>query len=258
MPRIAFQGAANARDLGGIAATDGRKVAGDQLIRSDGLSGLTDADEDLLVGLGLRTVLDFRTTAEIAQLGADRLPADVDVIGLPVNAGDLAGFLAVIGDQDKQRELLGDGKGVEFMKRVNRELVSDDACRQQFARALRVIADAQHRPVLFHCTAGKDRTGWMTAIVLTALGVPRDAVMADYLATNDYVWPIFEKQLAPLAGAGQLDLELFRPLIVQHPDYLNAAFDEAETRYGSFDEFLVRGLDFDSDDLNGLRAALLS
>lgn len=258
MPRIAFQGASNVRDLGGIATTDGRKVSGDQVVRADSLSGLTDADLDLLVALGLRTVLDFRTGAEVEQLGADRLPAAVNLVSLPVNAGDLAGFLSVIGDVGKQRELLGDGKASQFMRRINREFVSDDAYRQQFARVLRIIADDDRRPLLFHCTAGKDRTGWMAAILLTALGVPRETVMADYLATNQYVWPTFERQFAPLVGAGQLDLDLFKPLLVQDPDYLDASFDEVESRYGSFGEFLVRGLDFDSADLSRLRTRLLS
>lgn len=258
MPRIAFQGASNVRDLGGIATTDGRKVQSDQVVRADSLSRLTDADEDLLATLGVATVIDFRTTAEVEQLGTDRLPPDVSVVALPVNAGDLAGFLSVIGDVSKQRELLGDGKAGQFMRRINREFVSHDEYRQQFARALRIIADDSRRPVLFHCTAGKDRTGWMAAIVLTALGVPRETIMADYLATNEYVWPMFERQLAPLVGAGQLDLDLFKPLLVQEPDYLDASFDEVESRYGSFGEFLVRGLDFDSADLTRLRASLLS
>ena len=258
MPRIALQGASNVRDLGGIATADGQKVTGDQLVRADALSKLTDADVDLLADLALRTVIDFRTTAEAVALGADRLPPDVGAVALPVSAGDLERFLGIIGDVAKQREILGDGKGVQFMQRVNREFVSDDAHRQQFARALRIIADDDRRPVLFHCTAGKDRTGWMTAILLTVLGVSRETVMADYMATNDYVWPAYEKQLAPLAEAGQLDLDLFKPLLVQHPDYLDAAFDEVETEYGSFGEFLVRGLDFDSADVAGLRASLLA
>ncbi len=258
MPRIALHGAHNLRDLGGIAAASGRKLVSDQLIRGDSLSKLNDADVDLLGMLSLRTVIDFRSLAEVARLGPDRLPPDVEAVELPVNAADLDQFIGLVGHVGRQREQLGDGKAARFMERVNRDFVSNDTQRKQFAQALRLIADDARRPVLYHCTAGKDRTGWMTAILLTALDVPRETIMADYLATNDYVWPAYEKQLHPLARLHQLDLNVFKPLIVQDPAYLDAAFDEVAIRYGSFENFLADGLGFSADDTQRLRSALLA
>lgn len=256
MPHIALQGATNVRDLGGTVTSSGRKLAGGRVVRGNSLSKLTDSDLEALAGLGLRTVIDFRSLGEAEQLGPDRLPAGAVGVALPIDAGDVQAFIGLFGDLGRQRELLGDGKAAEFMRLANREFVATDAHREQFAAALRVIADESRQPVLFHCTAGKDRTGWMAAIVLTALGVPREAVMEDYLASNEYMWPAFEAQLRPLAAAGQLDMEVFEPLLKQHPSYLDSAFEEVSRRYGSFEEFLASGLSFSGEDLERLRATL--
>jgi len=247
-----MQGALNVRDLGGIATGSGAKISPGRVIRSDALSKLTDEDVATLAGMALRTAIDFRSTHEVASAGTDRLPAGAAAIALPVDAANLEELFAA--GRDTLDDLLGDGKGVAFMLGINRLFVTDPALRAQFGRALHLIADEGRQPVLFHCTAGKDRTGWMSAILLTALGVPRDAVTADYLATNDYVWPAYE---AMLAGQENL-LALVKPLLVQDAAYLNAAFDEVETRYGGFGEFLADGLDFNAADVERLRAGLLT
>ena len=262
MARIALQGAVNVRDLGGIATASGQRLVSGQLIRGDSLSRLTDADVDLLGLLSLRTVIDFRSLPEASHLGPDRLPPGADAVDLPVQAADLDHIVRHLGNIGALRELLGFGKAAEFMRRVNREFVADDTQREQFARALRLIAADDARPVLFHCTAGKDRTGWMTAVLLTTLGVPREAIMADYLATNDYIWPAYSRRLG-LLGEGaalvrQAELAVFKPLLVQDPGYLEAAFDEVKSRYGAFDDFLADGLGFGPADVSQLRSALLT
>jgi protein-tyrosine phosphatase len=247
---IAMRGALNVRDLGGIATGSGQKVGRGRVLRSDALSDLADADVAVLAGMGLRTAIDFRSIEEVKRSGADRLPAGTAAIALPISAGNLDEFFTA--GPSRLHELLGDGRAERFMLDINRQFVADPAHRAQFGRALHLVIDAGRRPVLYHCTAGKDRTGWMTAILLTALGVPRDAVTADYLATNDYVWPAYAEQLA---ATGLLDL--VRPLLVQDPAYLDAAFAEVELRYGSFTGFLDRGLGFTGADLGRLRSELL-
>jgi protein-tyrosine phosphatase len=247
-----MQGALNVRDLGGLATGSGRKVGPGRVIRSDALSKLTDEDLATLAGMALRTAIDFRSTHEVASAGPDRLPSGAAAIALPIDAANLEELFAA--DPAGLADLLGDGKGAEFMLGINRQFVADPEHRAQFGRALHLIADADRQPALFHCTAGKDRTGWMAAILLTALGVPREAITADYLATNDYVWPAYE---AMLGGHGDL-LALVKPVLVQDAAYLDAAFDEVDTRYGDFDGFLTEGLDFTDADVDRLRAGLLS
>jgi protein-tyrosine phosphatase len=249
---IAMHGALNVRDLGGIATRSGRKISAGRVIRSDALSELTDEDVATLAGMGLRTAIDFRSTHEVADAGSDRLPSGAAAIALPVDAANLEELFAA--GPDALYELLGDGKGTQFMLRINRQFVTDPAHRAQFGRALHLIADSDRQPALFHCTAGKDRTGWMAAILLTALGVPRDAVMTDYLATNDYVWPAYA---ATLGSLGDL-LTLVKPVLMQDPAYLDAAFAEVDARFGGFDGFLAGGLDFAPADVDRLRAGLLT
>jgi protein-tyrosine phosphatase len=257
---IALRGALNVRDLGGVATEAGRKVVQGRVFRADALSKLTAEDLGVFAGLGLRTAIDFRSPHEVNSAGPDLLPAGATAVALPIEAGNLDYFLAVMasGDLARQSEALGDGKAAQFMLGINRQFVDDPQHLAQFGRALHLIADPGRQPVLYHCTAGKDRTGWMTAILLTALGVPRDAIMADYLATNDYVWPAYQRLLKPLADAGQLvDPALVKPLLLQEPGYLTAAFDEVDAKFGSFGAFLAGGLDFTGADLERLRSILL-
>jgi protein-tyrosine phosphatase len=257
---IALRGALNVRDLGGTATETGRKVVQGRVFRADALSKLTGEDLDVLAGLGLRTAIDFRSPHEVTNAGADLLPAGATAVALPIEAGNLDDFIAVMagGDLAKQQEVLGDGKAAQFMLRINRQFVGDPQHLAQFGRALHLIADTGRQPVLYHCTAGKDRTGWMTAILFTALGVPRDTIMADYLATNDYVWPAYQGALQSLADAGRLaDPALVKPLLVQEPGYLTAAFDEVDARFGGFGAFLAGGLGFTGADLERLRSTLL-
>lgn len=260
MSRLPLDGAVNARDLGGLPAADGRTTASGRLLRADALASLTDPDLELLARLGLRTAIDFRGPAEVEAGGPDRLPAGTTAIALPIEAGDLGTFVTAFtsGDLRQQADLLGEGKAARFMLDMNRQFVADPEYRAQFGRALHLIADPDRQPALFNCTAGKDRTGWMAAVVLTALGVPPDVVLADYLASNEFVWPAYQPMVESLAQAGQLaDPELLKPLLVQDPAYLLAAFDEAESRYGGFGSFLADGLGFGPADVKRLRGSLL-
>jgi len=113
-------------------------------------------------------------------------------------------------------------------------------------------------PLLQHCTSGKDRAGWMTAIVLTALGVPRELVLRDYLLSNDYHRAGHDRLRLDLLKTGIMaDPGLLRPVLEQSATYLGAAFEEADRRYGSFGRFLTHGLEITEAMLDGLRRALL-
>jgi protein-tyrosine phosphatase len=113
-------------------------------------------------------------------------------------------------------------------------------------------------PLLYHCSGGKDRAGWMTAIALTALGVPRELVLRDYLLSNDFHRTGYQKLRFDLVKTGIVaDPELLRPILEQSPTYLGAAFEEADRRYGSFGGFLTRGLQVSEAMLGGLRRTLL-
>lgn len=255
---VRLRGAPNLRDLGGRRNRDGRGVRVGLLYRSGALATLTDADVTVLAGLGLRTVVDFRLAAEVADGGADRLPPGLRPTALPVGGGSLDGFyaLAKSGDFARAEAALGEGRAAASMERMYRGFTGDDDERAAFGAALATIVAAERLPLLFHCTAGKDRAGWLAAIVLRLLRVDSEAIMADFLASNEHFLPVAGKQLGTL-GFGEAQLAMFRPMLEQRPDYLRAAFAEAETRYGSFENFVHKGLDFGPDAVARLRDLLL-
>jgi len=210
--------------------------------------------------LGLRTVIDFRTPGEILLGGADRLPYGVEFVGLPVSGGDLGSVYELVasGDHERQRQALGEGRAASLMVEINRGFVADPRQREAFGAAFRLLCSPGRLPLLYHCSGGRDRAGWMTAIVLTALGVPRELVLRDYLLSNDFHRTTYTKLRFDLVKTGIVrDPDLLRPILEQSPTYLGAAFEEADRRYGSFGRFLTYGLDVSEAMLAGLRDRLL-
>jgi len=144
------------------------------------------------------------------------------------------------------------------MVEMNLGFVADARQREAFGAALRLLCSPGRLPLLYHCTGGKDRTGWMTAIVLTALGVPRELVLRDYLLSNDFHRTGYQKLRLDLIKTGIVaDPELLRPVLELSATYLGAAFEEADRQYGSFGRFLAYGLEVSEAMLTGLRRALL-
>ncbi|ROO88163.1 protein-tyrosine phosphatase [Actinocorallia herbida] len=253
---LGLESAPNARDLGGYKTADGRSVRPGLVLRTEALHQLTDADQARLRALGVRDVVDFRGAPEIAMSGEDLLPDGVSYHHLPVVAEDhdiytLIAPLVTDPDPALQRQVLGDGRAEAIMVDLYRWFVSDAEAREPFARALHLVERAE-KPVLFHCTAGKDRTGWLAALLLTALDVPRETILADYLLTNER-----QRSLADLfQGHGSpIDPALLAPLLDVRAPYLEAAFDQADKEHGSVEAYLTDVLGADPDRL---RARLLA
>jgi protein-tyrosine phosphatase len=257
---IALDGAVNVRDIGGYRTMYGLEVMRGRLFRGDSLSQLSPADVQRLDRVGLRAVIDFRTSGEVLLSGRDRLPPGVELTSLPVGGGDLGSIYELIasGDHERQGRELGDGRAAEFMVEINRGFVSDARQREAFGAALRLLCSPGQLPLLYHCSGGKDRAGWMTAIVLTALGVPREIVLRDYLLSNDFHRTGYQKLRFDLVKTGIVaDPELLRPILEQSPTYLGAAFEEADRRYGSFGRFLTSGLQASEATIGELRRVML-
>ncbi|HUB22705.1 MAG TPA: tyrosine-protein phosphatase [Streptosporangiaceae bacterium] len=257
---VALDGAVNVRDIGGYRTSDGFQVTRGRLFRGDALSQLTGPDLERLDQVGLRTVIDLRTPGEVLLSGADRLPFGVEFVSLPVSGGDLGSVYELIasGDHQRQRRELGDGRAAGFMVELNRGFVTDPRQREAFGAALRLVCSAGRLPLLYHCSGGKDRAGWMTAIVLTALGVPRELVLRDYLLSNDFHRTEYQKLRFDLVKTGIVaDPDLLRPIMEQSATYLGAAFEEADRRYESFGRFVTRGLEVSEAMLGELRRSLL-
>ncbi|WP_372349819.1 tyrosine-protein phosphatase [Streptomyces sp. KL116D] len=234
--------APNFRDAGGYRTTEGRWVRMGVLYRSGALSTLTDADTAKLRRLGIRTVFDLRTPKERAT-EPDRLPAGTTAV--PAD---------VLGDFDPDLSVENPEQAAQLMIQGAEVSVSSDSGRTAYHQLLAAVADKKTADLLYHCTAGKARTGWASAAILTALGVPRDAVMRDYLLSNTYLAATNAAELARLPEEQRPIYEIFLGV---RPDYLRAGFDEAVARYGSFDRYLSQGLRLTALDLRHLRKQLL-
>ncbi|MFC9897026.1 tyrosine-protein phosphatase [Nocardia sp. NPDC127579] len=252
--------APNARDIGGYPVTGGGKLKFGQVFRADALDTIDAGEQAALAGLKITEAIDLRSPAEVSA-APDKLPASIKRTELPIYDPADDFYLMVTGligaGPDRQQEALGDGKAAEIMRTYYRWFVTDATARNQFATALRGIATAP-APILYHCTAGKDRTGVLTGIVMEALGVAKGQIYQDFLDSNDNLAAKNEALLTGLESRGLIkDRELFVPLVGVQRDYLEAFFDQTRQSYGSFEKYLSDGLGVDSATIDALRAKLV-
>lgn len=253
--RLPLEGAHNFRDLGGYETTDGRFVRWGVLYRADDLADLSDEDLEYLAALRLRWVCDFRSEEERTEK-PDRLPASdpptlevLEISGTSIPMSEL-----------RDRIMSGDFEGIdmsEILVEGNRAFATKFAHR--YRTLFERIADPERLPAVIHCTAGKDRTGLGAALILLALGVPRDTVFEDYLATNHYVHDETERtlQFIRFASLFRTHPDQIRPLFGVRREYLQAAFDAIEGQYGSVDAYLREALGLTDSERSHLRAAML-
>ncbi len=221
-----FSGASNFRDLGGYAGTGGQVVRWRRLFRSDHLAGLTPDDAQAFRQLGVGRVFDFRGVTERAAVPYD-LPG-VTQHALSIEPTVVQRMKDVL----DAGESLTPARTVELMQHTYRGFVHDNAPRfaELFAHLLQ--SDA---PLVFHCTAGKDRTGFAAALILLALGVPGQVVMQDYLLTNElYRMPAPHDHRAPR--------EVLEVLWRVQEDFLNASLRIVEQEDGGVEGYLARAL----------------
>jgi protein-tyrosine phosphatase len=257
-----LESAPNARDLGGYETTDGHTVKWGTVFRADELGKSTDADLDRLTDLGIKVVCDFRGPAEVTADGADKVPAGVQVVSVPVfdasndQNAKIRGAI-ISGDRAQQEQVFGSGRAAQVLIDGGKFFVTDATARRQFAAVLERLADPRQLPAVQHCTAGKDRTGWASAVLLTILGVPRETVFADYLATNEYGKAQNDARIKSVSSL-LYDPELLRPLLEARREYLQSSFDAVDDQYGSFDKYVSKGLGVNKATLAKIRANLLT
>ncbi|MFD3489810.1 tyrosine-protein phosphatase [Streptomyces sp. NPDC058690] len=235
--------APNFRDAGGYRTADGQWVRMGVLYRSEDMGRLTDADLAKLQRLGIRTDIDFRTAGE-RTASPDRLPAGTRYVAADV-LGDISGISGLPATEEA---------GSQMMQDLERVMVSSENAKQAYATLFDTAADRHSAAVVYHCTAGKDRTGWGSAALLTALGVPRETVMQDYLASNVYR---ADANAAAIAQLPESMRPAYKAVLDVRPEYLNAGFDEVAKKYGNFDDYLQQALGLNGRDLHDLRKRLL-
>lgn len=245
---LPLQGGNNFRDLGGYETTDGRTVKWGVLYRSGTMVKLTPDDYRYLGQLGIRTICDFRSSEERSNEPTDWLadpPPARQQRDYVLDTTTLMGSIARPDTTPEQAKAVF----AAFYRDV--PFVYADHYRTLFTELL-----AGRAPLAFHCSAGKDRTGVAAALLLSALGVAREQVVADYLLSNRYYRPA-----QPTPGANDSTSRLLaslQPAVVQvlmgvDASYIEAALDAATRKHGSLDAYLANELGVDAAGLRQLR-----
>lgn len=231
---ISFDAIQNTRDLGAYLASDGRRIQARRLLRGANPGLASAADIEKLKSYRLDLVVDFRSDAE-KQVSEAPFAASFEWIADPVMVGNLS--------QETLLPLLQNGSpehSRQFMLDFYRAFPVN--YQAQFGRFLRLAE--QGKTMLYHCTAGKDRTGFASALLLAALDVGRATIVADYLESNRHNAGASAKVLAQLFKA-DLAPEIMRPLLNVEAAYLEAALTVIDEEYGGMAHYLRQVLDVD-------------
>lgn len=233
---LPLSGGYNFRDLGGIPTADGRLTAWGKLVRADDLSRLSPEDQQYLESFPLRTVVDFRTE-EGSKRAPDVFPATVKhYVRLPLTPGSLDPR----NPETPEQELVWE----EFMQNLNRDLVENPDNIKVFRLFMAQLQQEERLPLLYHCSAGKDRTGLASAYVLFSLGVSKEQVLENYMASAFHLQGKYDRQMAsdPAREA----------IFTVKPEYLQAAIDAMEKKSGSVEKYLTRVLGVDLKKMRDL------
>jgi protein-tyrosine phosphatase len=249
----------NLRDIGGYRTSDEQIVRKGLLYRSGQLNPITPEDLEKIAVLNLKTDFDLRTAEEVKAY-PDELGDGVKRVWLNVladsNQSDSAAIEKLLKNPQKANAALGSGKAQAMLESQYREYIYLPSARRAFREFFVSISQADQLPALLHCTAGKDRTGWATAALLTLFKVPKEKIMEDYLRSNEYDLVRYRGITDAFVAAGgeeSIPLAIFGA----KPEYLNAAFDEMQKRYGTIENYFSQGLGIDSAAQNALRSLYL-
>ena len=240
---VPLEGGSNFRDLGGYRTGDGRAVRRGAVFRSAHLGNLTQVDRANLGRLGVRTIVDLRGVSEAAETPHRVDGIDCRIVGAHIEPGVGEKIRGAVADGTASPHLM-----MQFLTDHYRDYPR--RCAPGFRTLFATLSDGTHRPLVFHCTAGKDRTGFASALLLTLLGVPWETVMDDYLRTNE-LWT------GHVGRYPELDIDTRAAIVEARTAYLEAAFDVVRADFGGPEQFAERALSLDGASRERLKADLL-
>ena len=245
--KLPFTGAHNFRDLGGYKTEDGRRIKWGKIYRSDNLHSLTDEDVKYLSRLNIKSVVDFRSDEE-RESEPDRLTPGMTQILLPIK------FQPKELDDETLKNLMenltfGTLDSSNLLVDFNIVIVKDFA--DEYKKFFRHVIENNAEPIVFHCTAGKDRAGFASAMILTVLGVPREKVIEDYLLTNTYVKDHVDSKMLEieLKTFFRADTDNLRKINLVAERYIQAAFDTIDSEWGGMDNYISGPLSLTEEDI---------
>jgi protein-tyrosine phosphatase len=249
--RVPLEGSVNFRDLGGYETIDGRRIKWGQVFRSDNLGRLTERDVSFLQRMGIRMVCDFRPPAEV-QKRPDRFPQTGrdDYLPLPIQHGEF--------DPANTFERIKNGD-IQWMTEafmVKGYLKNIDDFAPVWSTFFQILADGSKRPLVFHCTGGKDRAGVCAALILLSLGVPEATVIYDHGLSNLYIAAVLEKIFDRIRSLG-VDSKQVAPYFSAPKNAIIAVVRHIRQTYGSAVDYLIKKAGVDKRVVEQLREDLL-
>ena len=236
----------NLRDLGGYKTNENKTVKWGKFFCSGRLK-IKDSGKPLFNSLQIKTVIDLRSKDERKQR-KDRKKINANIINIPINACDFSSKISSLKENQFDKD-----NAYEFMQQSFKSLVTD--YQPEFSHLFNILLDSLNYPILINCNAGNDRCGFATAILLSALGVPKDQVFASYLSTysirNIRREGHYAYSFSPEAQ------EAVTILLSSNEKFLNAAFQEIDAVYGSMDAYLEKGLNLNAEKRKRLQNLLL-
>lgn len=246
-----FEGMVNFRDLGGYLTADGRRTKWGKLFRSAAHDGLTARDMTYLRNIGLKTVVDYRSSVERGE------HPDKEIAGISyynIRPLEEAGATNIL---DVKMETAEDA--VKALSQVNSNFMRSKHSLDAYRQLLLLVLEEGNLPLVQHCTAGKDRVGVGSATLLLALGVPEEAIMADYLLSNDNQISVDKLKMGGLGGGtlSEDKIAMFKALAMVHEEYLQAMLTEMKVQFGDTEGYLKQGLGLDDAQLAQMQAMFL-
>lgn len=244
----------NFRDIGGKVGADNKKVEQQQLFRSGTLANLSKAEQDFLTQENqIQVIVDFRSEAE-KKSDPDTVPKGVEYIAIDVLADSLDknGSLANMMTADISAE--------EMMEAIYKNLVLLDSAHQGYQQFLNLLLDLKGQSLIFHCSAGKDRTGFGAALILRILGVSSEDIYQDYLLTNTQRVSENQQILSQVEETKQLSNEQIaqiKQMLEVKKTYLETAFSTIDKEYGDFKTYVNDVLNFSDEKIKQLRKLYL-
>jgi protein-tyrosine phosphatase len=267
---IPVNGIINARDLGGYIMQDGRRLRDGMLIRSAHLADASDEDLQYLSSIPISKVIDFRKDIEMNGK-TDRMVPGAEYIRLEIDA---SGKIVSQATEDEKRLFTGnkqfDVKKFMVMAAFNPmaqriaqqmypNLTNDPECRKQFKQFFRLILDTANGAILYHCTQGKDRTGFASALILAALGADRDTIVADFDATNR----VYEEDVRQccqnvlLMGGKENEIATVKSFLGANTDNFIKALESIDREFGTMEAYLKGPIGLTDQDILSLRERYL-
>lgn len=241
-----FRDVAGADDPTAYRTARGQKLRRGVVYRSCALGTPSALDRATLDSLGILTVVDLRTPDEITK-NPDTPPTGASDTNINVNGTQSVAYPTLETPE----------QAIAYMQSSYATFVSDGGIRSRLAEVLRGLVDTPGRH-LYHCSGGKDRTGWVTTILLSIVGVPQSVINQDYLLTNVYAQATIQSAYQQtLAALGEDAANIAYPIMVADLRYLDAALNEVAARFGSMARYISDGLGLNAATQSRLRALLL-